>query len=96
MEPKISDGNYCVFQSNVVGSRNNKIVLVQHHSLFDPDSSGNFTIKKYTSLKSHDPETGEWMHESIVLKPLNPDYDPITLAEDDNYIVVGELVAVLR
>lgn len=96
MEPKISDGDFCVFQSNVVGSRNNKIVLVQHHSLFDPDNSGNFTIKKYTSQKSHDPETGEWMHESIVLKPLNPDYDPITLAEDDNYIVVGELVAVLR
>ncbi len=95
MEPKISDGDYCVFQSNVVGSRNNKIVLVQHHSLFDPDSSGNYTIKKYTSQKSHDPETGEWMHESIILKPLNPDYEPLILADDDNYLIVGELIGVL-
>lgn len=95
MEPKISDGDYCVFQSHVVGSRNNKVVLVQHHSLFDPDSSGNYTIKKYTSQKSHDPETGEWMHESIILKPLNPDYEPLILAEDDNYLVVGELIGVL-
>lgn len=95
MEPKIADGSLCVFRANVVGSRNNKIVLVQHHSLFDPDHSGNFTIKTYTSKKAYDQATGEWIHEKIVLKPLNSDYEPIILAEEDNYQVVGELVAVL-
>lgn len=95
MEPRIADGSLCVFRTNVVGSRNNKIVLVQHHSLFDPDHSGNFTIKIYTSQKAYDHDTGEWIHEKIVLKPLNSDYEPIILAEDDSYQVVGELVAVL-
>jgi len=95
MEPRIADGSLCVFRANVVGSRNNKIVLVQHHSLFDPDHSGHFTIKKYTSEKTYDQDTGEWIHEKIVLIPLNRDYDPIILSDDDNYQVVGELIAVL-
>jgi hypothetical protein len=95
MEPKIPDGSLCVFRANVIGSRNNKIVLVQHNSLFDSDNSGNFTIKTYTSKKSYDTNTGEWQHESIVLNPINNSFDPIILSEDDSYQVVGELVAVL-
>lgn len=95
MEPRIPDGSLCVFNRNVAGSRNNKIVLVQHHSFYDPDHSGNFTIKIYTSEKSYDSKTGEWRHERIILKPVNKDFEPIILSEDDNYNVVGELVAVL-
>lgn len=95
MEPKIPNGSLCVFRANVIGSRNNKIVLVQHNSLFDSDNSGNFTIKTYTSKKSYDTNTGEWQHESIVLNPINNSFDPIILSEDDSYQVVGELVAVL-
>lgn len=95
MEPKIPDGSYCVFRSNVVGSRNNKIVLVQHHSLFDPDNGGCYTIKQYYSEKIIDSETGEWRHDKITLKPVNRDYLPIIINEDDNFIVVGEFLSII-
>ena len=52
MEPLIADGSYCLFRTPVVGSRNNKIVLVQHNSITDPDTGGKYTVKKYTSKKA--------------------------------------------
>lgn len=95
MEPKIPDGSLCVFRFNVVGSRNNKIVLVQHHSIFDPDNFGNYTIKIYSSEKKYDKETGEWSHEKIILKPINSEFDPIIIEEDDNFLVVGEFLGIV-
>jgi len=96
MEPRIPDGSLCVFRTNVVGSRNNKIVLVQHRGIFDSDHNGSYTIKTYTSEKFFDKETGEWMHERIVLKPLNADFKAITIVEDDNFSVIGEFIGVVR
>lgn len=95
MEPRIPDSSLCVFRTNVVGSRNNKIVLVQHRGIFDADHNGSYTIKTYTSEKSFDKDTGEWMHERIVLKPLNPKFNPITIVEDDNFSVIGEFIGVV-
>lgn len=45
MEPLISDGDYCVFRNNIIGSRNEKIVLVQHHGHYDADNGGRYSIK---------------------------------------------------
>ena len=78
MEPRINDGDYCVFRANVVGSRNDKIVLVQHNSISDPDTGGKYTVKKYTSKKKYFPD-GTWGHEEITLLPLNPNYSPISI-----------------
>lgn len=96
MEPEIPDGSYCVFRTNVVGSRNNKTVLVQHSSIADPETGGAFTVKKYTSTKTHD-ENGSWQHEEIHLLPNNKDFKPIVIknAEEEEFIVVGELVGIL-
>ena len=96
MEPRIPDGSLCVFRANVVGSRQNKIVLVQHRGLYDPDHNGSYTIKTYTSEKTYDRETGQWQHERIVLKPLNPDYNPIVIEEDGDFTVIGEFIDFLR
>lgn len=95
MESLIKDGDYCVFRANVVGSRNNKIVLVQHHEHYDSENQGSFSIKKYTSEKIFDKETGQWEHDKIVLKPLNASYQNIVLREDDLFVVVGEYVGKL-
>lgn len=46
MEPRLHHGDYCVFRANVGGTRNNKIVLVQHSSIADPDTGGSYTVKK--------------------------------------------------
>ena len=96
MEPRIKDGDFCVFNRNVAGSRQGKIVLVQHTNYYDPDYSGAYSIKKYTSEKSYD-EFGNWQHEKIELKPLNHDYNPIVLTSEDadEFRVIGEFVEVL-
>lgn len=93
MEPVIQDGDYCVFRSNPAGSRQGKIILAQHHSKYDPDYSGSYSIKTYTSRKRFD-EYGNWMHEEIMLQPKNSAYDPIVIKEDDaeDFRIVGEYV----
>lgn len=96
MEPRIMDGDYCIFRANVIGSRNNKIVLVQHNDYYDSDNEGSYSIKKYSSEKIYDKETGEWKHEMILLKPLNKDYDTIYIKDDDSFMVIGEFIGVIN
>ena len=97
MEPLISDGDYCVFRANPAGSRQGKIVLVQHHDFYDSDYSGSYSIKKYISSKRYN-EDGTWMHEEIILRPMNSDFDPIVLREEDayEYRVIGEFVGTVK
>ena len=98
MEPRIQDGDYCVFNRNVAGSRNGKIVLVQHHSFYDDDSGGAYSIKQYSSSKSYD-ELGGWQHEMIELIPYNKDYETIVLTPengDEEFRVIGEFVGVIN
>jgi uncharacterized protein len=97
MEPTIQDGDYIVLRANPAGTRQGKIVLAQYHGPADPDTGGAFTIKKYSSEKSAD-EDNEWRHTRIVLSPLNPEYKPIIVPEEDaeSFRIVAEFVAVLR
>ena len=96
MEPRINDGDFCVFRANPAGSRQGKIVLVQHTNYYDADYSGAYSIKEYSSAKSYD-EFGNWQHEKIELKPYNRDYNPIIINADDaeDFRVLGEFVGVL-
>ncbi len=96
MEPRIHDGDYCVFRANPAGSREGKIVLVQNHGDYDSDYGGSYTIKQYSSRKTYD-DDGGWLHESICLLPLNHDYRPIILDESDmeDFRVIGEFLGVI-
>ena len=96
MEPHINDGDFCVFRTNPAGSRQGKIMLVQHRNYYDADNAGAYSIKEYSSVKSYD-EFGSWQHEKIELKPLNRDYNSIIITPEDGdeFQVVGELVGVL-
>lgn len=96
MEPRINDGDFCVFRANPAGSRQGKIVLVQHHKFYDSDYAGAYSIKEYSSVKSYD-EFGNWQHEKIQLLPLNKDYNPIVInAEDaEDFRVIGEFVGII-
>ena len=97
MEPRINDGDFCVFRANPGGSRQGKIVLVQHHNFYDSDYSGAYSIKEYSSSKSYD-EFGNWQHEKIELIPLNKDYNPIIInaEESENFRVIGEFVGMIK
>lgn len=96
MEPQIHDGDFCVFRANPAGSRQGKIVLVQHYNYYDPDYAGAYSIKEYSSVKSFD-EFGNWQHEKIELLPINKDYNPIIIdAEDaEEFRVIGEFVGII-
>ena len=95
MEPAIPDGAYCLFAHPVTGSRQGRVVLVQLRDAVDPDTGLRFTVKRYRSEKAED-ENG-WRHVRVVLEPVNPEFAPIELAEEDEdaVAVVAELVEVL-
>ncbi len=93
MEPRIQDGDYCLFQANPAGSRQGKIVLAEQIGEVDEDYQGSHTIKEYHSTKRYD-EFGNWEHESITLKPLNKAYPDIIIDPDDaEYLrIIGEFI----
>ena len=96
MEPKIHDGDLCVFEKTA-GSRQGKIVLAKAKDKLDPDS-GSYTIKKYSCEKCAD-EGGRNIHTRIVLSPLNSKFQPIVLeadtAEEGEFQIYGELIHVI-
>ena len=86
MEPRIPDGSLNIFRAPVVGSRQNKIVLVELVGVHE-----RYTVKRYTSVKSSAGEDA-WRHERIRLEPLNPEYEAFDLAPDQIKYVVAEWV----
>jgi phage repressor protein C with HTH and peptisase S24 domain len=45
MNKRIINGSWCLFKANPGGSRNGKIVLVQHCEIEDPEYGGAYTVK---------------------------------------------------
>ena len=96
MEPRIHDGDYCLFERYQGGSREGKIILAEHQGSVDTEYEGSYSIKEYHSTKKYN-EFGEWAHESIELHPLNRSYEPIILSPDDieEFCIIGEFVKVV-
>ncbi len=97
MEPRIHDGDYCLFRSNVIGSRQGKIVLVQHNSISDPETGGTYTVKKYTRKKVEKADE-TWEHKEIILEPINPAYASIIIpnAEENEFAIIAEFVETIN
>ena len=99
MEPRIPDGSICLFRRGgaLSGSRQGKIVLVQLRDSVDPETGGRLTVKRYTSEKTGDGDSG-WQHDRISLHPLNPEFRPIIIesAEEGELSVLGEFVSVIE
>ena len=96
MEPLIPSGAHCLFRPTPAGSRQGRHLLVWHQGVADPETGGEFTVKVFTSRKTARPDGG-WEHVRVVLKPLNPEFDPIVLTQDDEAAVrvIAELAAVI-
>ena len=97
MEPLIHNNDYCVFRANPAGSREGKVLLVQHHLDYDPEYGGSYAIKKYSSEKMFDAD-GNWQHTAIKLIPLNPSFNPVVLSEEDadDFRIIGEFISIVR
>ncbi len=96
MNRRIINGSWCLFKANPGGSRNGKIVLVQHRSIDDSDHGGAYTIKVYHSEKVC--EDGAYINQRVTLKPDTNayGYSPIVIDDpDEDFNVVGEYLMVL-
>ncbi len=98
MNRRIPNGAWCLFNMNPAGTRQGKVVLVEHRDAAEVEGSGNYTVKLYESKKETLPD-GSWRHSSIVLRPdtLESGYEPIVLSGEmaESLRVIAEMVAVL-
>jgi type I restriction enzyme R subunit len=96
MEPAIPDGSYCIFSAPVTGTRQGKTVLVQLLDGVDPETGQRYTVKRYESKKTGPADN--WQHETVTLRPLNPEFSPIVLTSDAEHQVqvIAEFVQRLR
>ena len=92
MEPRIPDGSLNLFRLNPVGSRQNKILLIQRFGVLD--DTARYTVKRYTSKKVQTGED-EWHHEQIRLEPLNPEFEPWDV-DPEGFSVVAEWMRVIE
>ena len=84
MNKRIPNGAWCLFRANPQGTRNGKIVVVQHRSISDPETGGSYTIKRYRSEKVVDADGG-WRHERVELVPESDGvgFEVMTVRPDD-------------
>ncbi len=78
MEPKINDGDYCVFEwytPDNAGSREGKIVLAKDLTDYDDDYSGRFTIKRYHRVSGN----------KVELQSINPGHPTFSLVPNVEY-----------
>ncbi len=98
MNRRIPNGAWCLFRANPGGTRQGKVVVVQHRSIDDPETGGRYTVKVYSSEKVADGEDG-WRHQRITLRPDSdrPEYQPIVIeqGDEDALTVVAEWLMVL-
>ena len=97
MNKVIPNGSYCLFRKYSGGSRNGKIVLVEHTSKQESEFGSGYTVKEYHSKKKVVGD--QWSHQSVTLKPLtyNTEYVDIELTEDESIslVVIGIFECVL-
>ncbi len=99
MNRRIPNGAWCLFRANPAGTREGKVVVVQHRSIDDPETGGQYTIKVYSSEKVP-ADDGGWRHQRITLRPDSeqPGFEPLVFnlgEEEDGLSVVAEMLMVL-
>lgn len=84
MNRRIPNGAWCLFRAAPEGTREGKVVVVQHRHIDDPETGGRFTVKVYSSEKVPI-DGGSWRHRRVVLRPDTdqPGYRPIVLELED-------------
>ncbi|MCK4248822.1 MAG: DUF2075 domain-containing protein, partial [Candidatus Omnitrophica bacterium] len=97
MNKRIPNGSWCLFKSNPGGTRNNKVVIVQHRDIQDPDTGASVTVKLYSSEKVAVKDS--WRHNKIILRPDSnvAGYESIVLdgEQAEELKVIGEFVAAI-
>lgn len=82
MMPDISNGEYCVFQHNVGGSKENATMLFEIPER-DVETGGSYTIKQYKRTKVFDPDTNREVLKELKLMPKNLAFEPMVYTEEN-------------
>lgn len=97
MDPKIKDGDYCIFKANPGGpySKQGRIYLLQYRGKTDPETMGSYSIKGYRSHKGTD-----GLNVRVELIPFNKSFESMFFDEDEHdmdsqLIFVAEFAGVL-
>ena len=96
MNRRIPSGSWCLFKSNPGGTRNGKVVLVQHRQIEDPDHGGSYTVKIYHSEKVLEDDV--LVNGKVILKPDTNGfgYSDIELKDcGEDLNVIGEYLTVV-
>lgn len=96
MQPKIKDGDLCLFKRYTGGSRQGHIFLIRAHGLKNTETGESFVLKKY--MRQTPPRNHEDDPQSIIhLVSENPKFSPIILmgASDEEIQVLAEFIKVL-
>jgi phage repressor protein C with HTH and peptisase S24 domain len=93
MEPRISDGDLCIFRAYRGGTRRDRIMLFQWQGIGDPDTGGSYAVKKFFREQELI-ENDELVGVRVTLSSLNPDYEPLVLEADyaDDIVAIAEYV----
>lgn len=96
MEPKIYDGDLCIFRRYDGEERMDNIVLTQLNE-HDSDYGGMYTIKKFHCNKRLN-EYGAVENVNVELRSLNPQYKSIVITEEmaPNLKTIGVFVATVK
>ncbi len=99
MNRRIPNGSWCLFRTSPAGTRQGKVVVVQHRNIEDSETGGRYTVKLYSSEKVA-AEDGGWRHDRITLKPDSdrPGFEPIELnfvGGEEDLAVVAEMLMIL-
>src|SRR5580704_1861204 len=91
MEPLIPDGAYCLFRRVALPSSPERAVLVRHAGAANPESGGEYTVKRYREGKGMNGE------KQVVLEPANNAFAPMVITSPgvDDVRVIGEVVEIL-
>lgn len=99
MQPRINNGDLCLFRKYTGGSRQGKIFLIQARSLRDPETAEGFVIKKYVrqtppkTINEPDDERDAVIH----LVSENPRFSPIIMygLKDEDVQTIAEFIKIL-
>jgi uncharacterized protein len=98
MNRVVPDGAWALFRLHPQGSRERKVVLVQHREIQDTDTGGHYTLKRYYSDKERAPD-GTWRHARVILRPESDreGYQPIVIdgADESELQIIAELIGVI-
>lgn len=96
MQPKISDGDLCLFKKYSGGSRQGKIFLVRAQGLTSSETGESFVVKKYVRQTPARVDAGD-QPSVIHLISENPRFSPIVLVgvQDEDVQTLAEFIRVL-